>query len=59
MFNECSKLQNIDLSSFNTQNVKSMKGIFWLSFKLKNIDLSSFNIQNVTNLECILINFLI
>ena len=50
MFYECSKLTNIDLSSFNTENVTNMSYMFYGCSKLTNIDLSSFNTQNVTNM---------
>ena len=48
MFKYCSSLTNIDLSSFNTQNVTDMNGMFSNCSSLINIDLSNFNTQNVT-----------
>ncbi len=42
-------LQNLDLSSFNTQNVTNMSYMFW-NCKIQNLDLSSFNTLNVTNM---------
>ena len=50
MFHECSNITNIDLSSFNTQNVTNMYCMFHNCSNLTNIDLSSFNTQNVTNM---------
>ena len=46
----CSNLKNIDLSSFNTQNVTNMLGMFNRCSNLKNIDLSSFDTKKVTNM---------
>ena len=34
MFSECSSLTNINLSNFNTNNVKNMSGMFWGCNKL-------------------------
>ena len=51
MFYDSSYLTNIDLSSFNTQNVTNMMGMFIDCSNLINIDLSSFNTQNVTNMS--------
>ena len=39
MFNDCSSLESIDLSSFNTTNVKYMSGMFFGCSTLKSIDL--------------------
>ena len=50
MFFGCSKLTNIDLSSFNTKNVTNMSWMFDRCSKLTNIDLSSFNTENVTDM---------
>ena len=47
MFFKCSKLTNIDLSSFNTKNVTNMSYMFYECSKLTKIDLSSFNTENV------------
>ena len=48
MFINCKKLSNLDLSSFNTNNVKNMSGMFFDCQNLSNLDLSSFNTNNVT-----------
>ena len=50
MFYKCRYLKNINLSSFNTQNVTNMSSMFKQS-GLINIDLSNFNTQNVTNMS--------
>ena len=47
MFYGCSSLQSIDLSSFNTTNVKDMSWMFSFCSSLQSIDLSSFNTTNV------------
>ena len=39
MFSECSSLTNINLSNFNTQNVKDMIGMFSGCSSLTNINL--------------------
>ena len=51
MFYNCSSLESIDLSSFNTINIKSMSYMFSLCSSLKSIDLSSFNTFNVNNMS--------
>ena len=50
MFDGCSSLKSIDLSSFNTTNVKDMSSMFWKCSSLKSLDLSSFNTTNVNNM---------
>ena len=51
MFCDCSSLENIYLSNFNTQNVTDMRYMFYKCNSLTNIDLSNFNTQNVTNMS--------
>ena len=51
MFYNCFNLTNINLSSFNTQNVTNMSCMFAFCSNLTNINLSSFNTQNVTNMS--------
>ena len=48
MFNQCESLVKIDLSSFNTQNVLDMGGIFSNWRNLVKINLSSFNNEELT-----------
>ena len=43
MFYKCSSLTNIDLSNFNTDNVKDMSCMFYKCSSLTNINLSYFN----------------
>ena len=47
MFYGCFSLQSINLSSFNTTNVKNMSCLFYGCSSLQSIDLSSFNTTNV------------
>ncbi len=42
-------LTSLDLSSFDTQNVETMQGMFAGSTKLYSLDLSNFNTANLTN----------
>ena len=44
MFDGCSSLQSIDLSSFNTTNVKNMSSMFFQcsSLKKENVKISSY-----------------
>ena len=47
MFFGCNSLINLNLSSFNTQNVFDMSRMFYGCNSLTNLNLSSFNTQNV------------
>ncbi len=51
MFSHCSKLSELDLSSFNTNNVTNMRDMFSHCEKLSELDLSSFNTINVNDME--------
>ena len=51
MFSDCSSLQSINLSSFNTTNVKNMKWMFSYCSSLQSINLSSFNTTNVKDMR--------
>ena len=48
MFDYCESLISLDLSNFNTQNVKNMYGMFAHCKSLISLDLRNFNIQNDT-----------
>ena len=50
LFNGCSSLTSLDLSSFNTANVTNMYKAFSGLTSLDTINLSSFNTSNVTNM---------
>ena len=51
MFYYCKKIESIDISSFDTQNVSNMSYMFYYCCNLKNIDLSSFDTQNVKDMS--------
>ena len=51
MFCDCSSLQEINLSSFNTSNATNMELMFCKCSSLKKINLSSFNTNNVTDMS--------
>lgn len=51
MFNGCSSLENIELSSFDTTNATNMANMFYNCKSLKQLDLSSFNTSKVTNMS--------
>ena len=48
MFSVCENLSELNLSSFNTNNVTEMSYMFDSCKKLSELNLSSFNTNNVT-----------
>ena len=50
MFKDFEKVESIDLSNFNTMDVKNMKGMFENCSSLVSLDLSNFNTSKVTNM---------
>ena len=48
MFNQCSKLIDLDLSNFDTRNVTDMSMMFMGCKSLSKLDLTSFDTHNVT-----------
>lgn len=52
MFANFNQLTELDLSAFDTQNVKWMNQMFLNCNSLKSLDLSSFNTENVTTMLC-------
>ena len=56
MFNGCSNLIKIDLSSFDTKNVTDMSGMFEECRNLKNLNLSSLNTEKVTDMSYMFCN---
>ena len=50
MFSDCSKLSNIDLSSFNTSKVTTMYHMFLGCKSLTSLDLSSFNTSKLSDM---------
>ncbi len=54
MFCDSNKLEELDLSNFDTRNVTNMKRMFALNYyhnSIKYLDLSSFDTSNVENME--------
>lgn len=51
MFCNCSTLETLDVSSFNTENVTTMVGMFNSCSSLRSLDLSGFNTANVTDMS--------
>ena len=51
MFDGCSALRTLDLSSFDTKNVTNMEYMFKGCSTLETLDLSNFDTKNVTNME--------
>ena len=43
----CSSIESLDLSSWNTSNVKDMRCMFMDCIKLKSLDLSGWDTSNV------------
>ena len=51
MFNGCSSLTSLDVSSFDTSNVTDMNSMFLGCSSLTSLDLSNFNTSNVTDMN--------
>lgn len=49
MFNGCTKLHDLNISCFNTENVTNMYGMFYGCSSLDSLDLSHFNTRYVRN----------
>ncbi len=57
MFNNCQSVKKLDVSSFNTENVKSMNAMFQTCPKLEKIIFSdNFNTSNVTKMANMFLN---
>ena len=56
MFNHCTALTTLDLSSFNIVNVTNMSGMFYACESLTSLDLSNFNTANVKNMDMMFCN---
>ena len=48
MFGECSGLINLNLSSFNINNVTYLNNMFYNCKKLENLDISNFNTSKIS-----------
>ena len=51
MFDGCQNLTSLDLSNFNTENVKNMSGMFSRCYNLTSLNLSNFKTENVQNMS--------
>ena len=49
MFSGCSSLTSVDLSLYNTNNIKNYEGLFYNCQTLISADISSFNHNNLSN----------
>ena len=52
MFYDCTSLEELDLSNFNTENVEITGCMFYNCTSLKKINLSSFNTNKVKKNGC-------
>ena len=57
MFCGCSSLTSLNLSNFNTTNVKSMNGMFYNCYCLTSLNLSNFNTTNVKSMNGMFYNY--
>lgn len=51
MFRGCSGLTALDVNSFDTRNVTSMQGVFYMCSNLETVDVSHFDTSNVTTMQ--------
>ena len=51
LFNNCTKVKELDLSSFNTSNVTDMSKMFYMCLSLESIDVTNFDTSKTTNME--------
>ena len=51
MFGRCFGLKSLNVSHFDTQNVKDMNSMFYNCSRLTSLDVSNFNTQNVTDMH--------
>lgn len=51
MFGDCSNLESVDVSNFNTKNVTNMAYMFGQCRALTSLDLSGFDTSNVTDMS--------
>ena len=59
MFYNCTSLTSLNLSNFNTNNVKDMEGMFFNCSSLTSLNLSNFNTNNVNDMSYMFSNFLL
>ena len=53
MFANCSSLESLDVSAFDTRNVKTMYAMFRNCSSLQTLDVTNFNTSRVTNMFCL------
>ena len=51
MFYDCRDLYDLDLTSFNTQNVTNMSFMFYRCYSLRKLNLSNLNTEKVTDMS--------
>ena len=51
MFDECSSLNKLNVSNFNTNNVGNMSYMFYNCSSLKELNLSNFNTSNAIDIK--------
>ena len=52
MFSECTSIEKLDLSNFNTINVTDMSYMFSRCYALKELNISNFNTNKVISMDC-------
>lgn len=52
MFEESKNLKSVDLSNFDTTNIKSMNLMFYECTNIENINLANFNTKEVQDMRC-------
>lgn len=51
MFDNCNKLETVDVTGFKTSNVTTMAYMFYLCKSLDSVDVTKFDTRKVTNME--------
>ena len=51
MFQNCSSLEELNISNFNTNNTTNMSYMFYSCKALKELDVSKFNTEKATNMN--------
>lgn len=54
MFQNCEKIQELNVTNFNTENVTNMSNMFYNCKAVQNLDLSRFDTSRVTNMSFML-----
>ena len=53
MFDQCTKMTEINLTYFDTSQITNMNCMFWNCSSLTSLDLSNFNTSKVSNMNCL------